>query len=64
VFGVILTNRTLATLPGHLAASGDSFTYALHTCALVGGISILIAAVISFAVIGIRRTVAAEPAEA
>ncbi|WP_034261428.1 MFS transporter [Actinospica robiniae] len=102
VFGVILTNRTLATLPGHLAASGlsqadqgqvdgmvsnvgiqagaflhlstdqstgqalaaygDSFTDALHTCALVGGVSILIAAVISLVLIGVRRTVAAEPA--
>ncbi|WP_246576896.1 MFS transporter [Actinospica durhamensis] len=102
VFGVILTNRTLGTLPGHLAASGlsqadqgqvngmvssvgiqagaflhlstgqstgqaiaaygDSFTDALHTCALVGGISILIAAVISLVLIGVRRTVASETA--
>ena len=102
VFGVILTNRTLGTLPGHLAASGlsqahqgqvngmvssvgiqagaflhlstgqstgqavaaygDSFTDALHTCALVGGISILIAAVISLVLIGVRRTMASETA--
>ena len=95
VFGVILTNRTLATLPGHLAASGlsqadqgqvngvvsavgiqagaflhlstnqstgqaltaygDSFTDALHTCALVGGIGILAAAAVSLLMIGVRR---------
>ena len=98
VFGVILTHRTLATLPGHLAASGlgqadqgtvngmvssvgiqagaflhlstqqatgqaraaygDSFTDALHTCALVGGIGILVAAVISLVLIGVRPRVA------
>jgi EmrB/QacA subfamily drug resistance transporter len=95
IFGVILTSRTLSTLPGHLAASGlnqadqgqvngmvssvgiqagaflhlstqqstgqalgaygDSFTDALHTCALVGGIGILVAAVVSLALIGVRR---------
>jgi MFS family permease len=94
VFGVILTHRTLATLPGHLASSGlspadqgqvgglvsgvgiqagaflhlktpettgqaqaaygASFTDALHTCALVGGIGMLVAAVIAVALIGIR----------
>jgi len=94
IFGVILTSRTLATLPGHLAASGlsraeqgqvdgmvssvgiqagaflhlstrqatgqafaaygDSFTDALHTCALVGGIGILVAALISLVLIGVR----------
>jgi hypothetical protein len=94
VFGVILTNRTLDTLPGHLAESGlsaadqgqvgglvshvgiqagaflrlktpeatgqalsaygASFTDALHTCALVGGIGMLMAAVIAFALIGVR----------
>jgi hypothetical protein len=94
IFGVILTNRTLATLPGHLAASGlgqadqgtvngtvssvgiqagaflhlstpqttgqalaaygASFTDALHTCALVGGIGVLSAAVISLILIGVR----------
>lgn len=94
VFGVILTNRTLDTLPGHLAQSGlstadqgqvgglvsnvgiqagaflhlktpeatgraqsaygASFTDALHTCALVGGIGMLVAAVIAFAMIGVR----------
>ena len=94
IFGVILTHRTLSTLPGHLAASGlgradqgtvdgmvssigiqagaflhlstqqatgqaraaygDSFTDALHTCALVGGIGILVAAVISLVLIGVR----------
>ena len=92
VFGVILTHRTLATLPGHLAASGlgqadqgtvngmvssvgiqagaflhlstpqstgqaltaygESFTDALHTCALVAGIGVLFAAVISLILIG------------
>ena len=94
VFGVILTDRTLSTLPGHLAASGlsqadqgtvngmvssvgiqagaflhlstpqttgqalaaygDSFTDALHTCALVAGIGVLSAAVISLILIGVR----------
>lgn len=94
IFGVILTSRTLATLPGHLAASGlsradqgtvdgmvssvgiqagaflhlstrqstgqalaaygDSFTDALHTCALVGGVGILVAAVIALVTIGVR----------
>lgn len=94
IFGVILTNRTLATLPGHLAASGlsqadqgqvngtvsavgiqagaflhlstaqstgqalaaygESFTDALHTCALVGGVGILLAAVVSLVFIGVR----------
>jgi EmrB/QacA subfamily drug resistance transporter len=94
VFGVILTSRTLATLPGHLAASGlsradqgqvdgmvsgvgiqagaflhestqqatgqaltayaESFTDALHTCALVGGIGILVAAVVALVLIGVR----------
>jgi EmrB/QacA subfamily drug resistance transporter len=94
IFGVILTDRTLAALPGHLATSGlsaadqgqvdgtvsnvgiqagaflhlttqqstgqaltaygDSFTDALHTCALVGGVSILVAAVISLVMIGVR----------
>lgn len=94
VFGVILTNRTLDTLPGHLAQSGlsaadqgqvgglvshvgiqagaflqlktpqstgralsaygASFTDALHTCALVGGIGMLVAAVIALATIGVR----------
>ena len=100
IFGVILTNRTLAALPGHLAASGlsgqnqgrvdgmvssvgiqagaflqlstpqstgqaltaygDSFTDALHTCALVGGIGILAAAALSLALIGVRRQRTAE----
>ncbi|MEU0965984.1 transporter [Streptomyces sp. NPDC005917] len=94
VFGVILTHRTLATLPGRLASSGLSpadqgqvgglvsnvgiqagaflhlntpestgqahaaygagFTDALHTCALVGGIWMLVAAVIAVSLIGIR----------
>ncbi|MER5748449.1 MFS transporter [Streptomyces sp. NPDC002088] len=94
VFGVILTNRTLDTLPGHLAQSGlsaadqgqvgglvshvgiqagaflqlktpeatgqaqsaygASFTDALHTCALVGGIGMLVAAGIALALIGVR----------
>ncbi|OIJ66404.1 DHA2 family efflux MFS transporter permease subunit [Streptomyces mangrovisoli] len=84
VFGVILTQRTLSTLPGHLAATslnpadqgqvngivqhvgiqagaflqlktpettglaqsayGAAFTDALHTCAVVGGIGMLVAA--------------------
>ncbi|WP_046727288.1 MFS transporter [Streptomyces humi] len=94
VFGVVLTNRTLDTLPGHLAASGlgpadqgqvngmvshvgiqagaflrlktpeatgralsaygASFTDALHTCALVGGIGMLVAAALALTLIGIR----------
>ncbi|MFG2969774.1 MFS transporter [Streptomyces sp. NPDC048288] len=102
VFGVVLTHRTLATLPGHLASSGlspadqgqvsglvshvgiqagaflqlktpqstgqaqsaygASFTDALHTCALVGGIGMLVAAVIAVALIGIRPARAPRPA--
>lgn len=94
VFGVLLTDRTLDSLPGHLAqtglsaadqgqvdglvsnvgiqagaflhlktpettgqaqsAYGASFTDALHTCALVGGIGMLVAAVVAFALIGVR----------
>ena len=100
IFGVILTHRTLATLPGHLAASdlgqadqgqvngmvssvgiqagaflhlstdqstgraltayGDSFTDALHTCAIVGGSVILAAAVVSLILIGVRRQRSAQ----
>ncbi|MGF1340244.1 transporter [Streptomyces flavovirens] len=92
---MLLTNRTLSTLPGHLAASdlgtadrgqvlgmvsdagiqagaflrlstgpttaeaqsvyGASFTDALRTCALVGGIGMLAAAV-ALATIGVRKT--------
>ncbi|MDV9170153.1 MFS transporter [Streptomyces sp. W16] len=94
IFGVILTNRTLDTLPGHVAASGlgpadqgqvigtvngvgiqagaflhlnsgeatgqalaaygASFTDALHTCALVGGVGMLVAAAVALVTIGIR----------
>ncbi|MGI5452310.1 MFS transporter [Streptomyces sp. CA-249302] len=105
VFGVILTNRTLDTLPGHLAASGlgaadqgqvngmvsnvgiqagaflhlktpqstgqalsaygASFTDALHTCALIGGIGMLLAAVIALVTIGVRaRSAQGSEAEA
>ncbi|MFK0168800.1 DHA2 family efflux MFS transporter permease subunit [Streptomyces sp. NPDC090306] len=110
IFGVILTNRTLDTLPAHvgqsglsaadggqvigivdnvgiqagaflqlktpeatgraLSAYGASFTDALHTCALVGGIGMLVAAVIALALIGVRNRrpvdagVAAEAAAA
>ncbi|MCI3275382.1 MFS transporter [Streptomyces cylindrosporus] len=103
VFGVILTNRTLDTLPGHLAGSGlsaadqgqvngmvsnvgiqagaflhlktpqstgqalsaygASFTDALHTCALIGGIGMLAAAVIAFALIGVRARPAHQTEE-
>ncbi|MFE7522023.1 MFS transporter [Streptomyces halstedii] len=96
VFGVLLTNRTLSTLPGHLAASdlgatdrgtvlgmvsdagiqagaflrlstgpataearavyGASFTNALHTCALVGGVGMLAAAAMALVTIGVRKT--------
>jgi EmrB/QacA subfamily drug resistance transporter len=104
VFGVILTNGTLDTLPGHLARSGlsaadqgqvgglvshvgiqagaflhlkapeatgkalsaygASFTDALHTCALVGGIGMLVAAVIALAMIGVRARPAHEAGQA
>ena len=37
-----------------IGAYGASFTDALHTCALVGGIGILVAALIALALIGIR----------
>ncbi|MQY22590.1 MFS transporter [Nocardia macrotermitis] len=96
VFGVVLTDRLLHTLPGHLAASGLaardqgmvtgivskagiqagaflhlkdghstglahaayglSFSDALHTCALIAGIGMLLAAIIALTLIGIRRT--------
>ncbi|MFF7331757.1 MFS transporter [Streptomyces sp. NPDC008150] len=96
VFGVLLTNRTLSTLPDHLASSGlapsdrgqvlgmvsdagiqagaflrlptdpataeartvygASFTDALHTCALVGGIGMLLAAAVALVTIGVRKT--------
>ncbi|MFK4101992.1 MFS transporter [Streptomyces sp. NPDC019531] len=95
VFGVILTHRTIDTLPGHLAQSGlapadqgqvlglvshvgiqagaflelktpdatgqaraaygAGFTDALHTCALVGGLGMLAAAVVAAVLIGVRR---------
>ena len=102
IFGVVLTHRTLGTLPGHVAASGlnpadqgqvigmvngagiqagaflhlntgeatgqalaaygASFTDALHTCALVGGIGMLVAATVALLTIGIRaRAPHAEP---
>jgi EmrB/QacA subfamily drug resistance transporter len=94
IFGVILTARLLATLPGHFAASGlnaagqgetegmihgagiqagaflhlqtsqatgqaltayaESFTDALHTCALIGGIGMLVSAVVALTFIGVR----------
>lgn len=94
IFGVVLTHRTLDTLPAHVAASGlspadqgqvigtvngvgiqagaflhlgtgeatgqalaaygASFTDALHSCALVGGIGMLVAAAVALATIGIR----------
>lgn len=94
IFGVVLTSRLLATLPGHLATSGlsaagqgetngmihgagiqagaflhlqaaqatgqalsayaASFTDALHTCALIGGIGMLASAVLVFAFINVR----------
>lgn len=103
VFGVVLTNRTLAALPGHLAESGlnpadqgrvdgtvshvgiqagaflrldtpestgralgaygASFTDALHTCALIGGIGMLAAAVLALATVGIRRHRTAQGTE-
>lgn len=37
-----------------LAAYGASFTDALHTCALVGGIGMLVAAAVAFVTIGVR----------
>jgi EmrB/QacA subfamily drug resistance transporter len=94
IFGVVLTDRLLATLPGHLATSGlsaagmgetegmihgagiqagaflhlqsaqatgqalsayaESFTDALHTCALIGGIGMLASAVLALVFIGKR----------
>ena len=95
VFGGVLTARTLAALPGHLAASGlspadqgqvnglvshvgiqagaflrlgtpastgravaaygASFTDALHVCALVSGIGMLVAAAVGLVLIGVRN---------
>lgn len=94
IFGVVLTGRLLATLPGHLATSGlnaagmgetegmihgagiqagaflhlqtaqatgqaltayaASFTDALHTCALIGGIGMLVSGVLALVFIGTR----------
>ncbi|WP_067680851.1 MFS transporter [Nocardia miyunensis] len=96
VFGVVLTNRLLATLPGHLAGSALeprdrgmvagivskagiqagafmhldsgrgtalahaayalSFSDALHICALIAGIGMLLAGAIALVLIGVRRT--------
>jgi EmrB/QacA subfamily drug resistance transporter len=96
IFGVVLTNKTLSSLGGHLSTSGlsqaeqgqvsgmvhgsgiqagaflhlsteqstgralgayaASFTDALHVCAWIGGIGILVAAVISLVCIGVKRT--------
>ncbi|BBA96333.1 putative transmembrane efflux protein [Actinacidiphila reveromycinica] len=107
VFGAILTDRTVAALPGHLASSGlgpadqgkvgglvsnvgiqagaflrldtpaatgramsaygASFTDALHVCALVSGIGMLVAAGVAAVVIGFRNHApqdAARPAPA
>ncbi|MFB7948741.1 DHA2 family efflux MFS transporter permease subunit [Kitasatospora phosalacinea] len=101
VFGAVLTARTLAALPGHLAASGlapadqghvsglvshvgiqagaflhldtpattgramsaygASFTDALHVCALISGIALLVAAAVAATLIGLRK---AAPAPA
>ncbi|MFC8452074.1 MFS transporter [Kitasatospora sp. NPDC057223] len=95
VFGAVVTGRTLAALPGHLAASGlspadqghvsglvshvgiqagaflhldspastgqamsaygASFTDALHVCALISGISMLVAAGVAAVLIGVRN---------
>ncbi|MFE7975011.1 DHA2 family efflux MFS transporter permease subunit [Streptomyces shenzhenensis] len=95
VFGAVLTERTLATLPAHLAESGlnpadqgqvggvvahvgiqagaflrldtttateralaaygASFTDALHMCALVSGIGMLVAAAVALVLIGVRN---------
>ncbi len=96
VFGVVLTHRLLATLPGHLAgagldtgdqgkvlgvvskagiqagaflhldtgqgtalahaAYGAGFSDALHSCALIGGIGMLLAGALALALIGVRKT--------
>ncbi|MFG2821528.1 MFS transporter [Kitasatospora sp. NPDC048365] len=101
VFGAVLTGRTLAALPGHLAASGlnpadqghvsglvshvgiqagaflhldspastgkamsaygASFTDALHVCALISGIGMLVAAAVAAVLIGVRNR-APQPA--
>ncbi|MFJ7241756.1 DHA2 family efflux MFS transporter permease subunit [Streptomyces olivaceus] len=101
VFGAILTDRTLAALPEHLATSGldgaaqgqvegvvshvgiqagaflrldsapateraltaygQSFTDALHACAVVSGIGMLAGAVVALITIGVRKR-AARPA--
>ena len=40
------------------AAYGAGFTDALHSCALVGGVGMLVAAVVAVVVIGVRRRTA------
>ncbi|MFJ8108122.1 DHA2 family efflux MFS transporter permease subunit [Streptomyces sp. NPDC096132] len=100
VFGVVLTQRTLDSLPAHLAGSGLSpadqgevlgvvshvgiqagaflrldspettgqaqaaygagFTDALHTCAVVGGVGMLAAAAVAYALTGVRGRAATE----
>ena len=95
VFGAVLTDRTLAALPGHLAGSGlnpadqgqvgglvshvgiqagaflrldtptatgqamsaygASFTDALHVCALISGVGMLVAAGVGLVLIGVRN---------
>lgn len=104
VFGVVLTSRTLAALPGHLASSGlsradqgqvgglvshvgiqagaflhldtpaatgraasaygASFTDALHVCAMISGIGMLVAAVVAATLIGLRNRVPRNSAAA
>ncbi|GAA3706761.1 MFS transporter [Streptomyces tremellae] len=103
VFGAVLTDRTVAALPGHLAASGLSpadqgrvggvvsrigiqagaflrldtaaatgravtaygagFTDALHVCALVSGVGLLVAAAVALLTIGLRGRAPQEKPE-
>ncbi|WP_211244220.1 hypothetical protein [Actinospica robiniae] len=52
--GAFLQLSTRRATAQALGAYDAGFTDALHTCALVGGISILIAAAVSLVLIGIR----------
>jgi EmrB/QacA subfamily drug resistance transporter len=61
--GAFLHLSTQQSTGQAFTAYGDSFTDALHTCALVGGVAILAAAVIALVLIGVRPR-AADTADA
>jgi hypothetical protein len=52
--GAFLHLKTPQATGQALSAYGASFTVALHTCALVGGIGMLLAALLALVLIGVR----------